>query len=182
MVDLALLQSVSYIAGALGVCVAAIYYVMTLRSQQINMKANLETRQAQLLMGIHQILVKPEMMAAGLKLQSIEMKNVNDWNQLCKDEEKYKAWTLWAAFYQGIGTLVKEKMIDVGLPAQMYGGNLLWFWEKYRDMNMDCREKLSWPGWGVETEFLYNSILEYGRLHPELGLSHAGRKLTVETE
>jgi hypothetical protein len=32
MVDLALLQSVSYIAGALGVCVAASYYVMTLRN------------------------------------------------------------------------------------------------------------------------------------------------------
>ena len=32
MVDLALLQSVSYIAGALGVCVAASYYVMNLRS------------------------------------------------------------------------------------------------------------------------------------------------------
>ncbi len=31
MVDLALLQSVSYIAGALGVCVAAIYYLINLR-------------------------------------------------------------------------------------------------------------------------------------------------------
>ena len=34
MVDIALLQSVSYIAGALGVCVAALYYVMMLRSTE----------------------------------------------------------------------------------------------------------------------------------------------------
>jgi hypothetical protein len=34
MVDLSLLQSVSYIAGALGVCVAASYYVMTLRNAE----------------------------------------------------------------------------------------------------------------------------------------------------
>jgi hypothetical protein len=36
MVDLALLQSVSYIAGALGVCVAAFYYVMNLRETNRN--------------------------------------------------------------------------------------------------------------------------------------------------
>jgi hypothetical protein len=36
MVDLALLQSISYIAGALGVCVAAAYYVMNLNETRIN--------------------------------------------------------------------------------------------------------------------------------------------------
>ncbi|MGD0805847.1 MAG: hypothetical protein ABSA11_17430, partial [Candidatus Bathyarchaeia archaeon] len=36
MVDLALLQSVSYIAGALGVCVAAIYYMLNLREVRQN--------------------------------------------------------------------------------------------------------------------------------------------------
>jgi hypothetical protein len=50
MVDLALLQSVSYIAGALGVCVAAIFYVLNLRISQRNIKTNTETRQFQLLM------------------------------------------------------------------------------------------------------------------------------------
>ena len=50
MVDLSLLQSFSYIAGALGVCVAAVYYMMTLRTQQTNLKTTLETRQMQLYM------------------------------------------------------------------------------------------------------------------------------------
>jgi hypothetical protein len=39
MVDLALLQSVSYIAGALGVLVAAFYYIITLTQQIQNRKA-----------------------------------------------------------------------------------------------------------------------------------------------
>ena len=34
MVDLALLQSLSYVAGALGVCVAAVYYVMMVRNNE----------------------------------------------------------------------------------------------------------------------------------------------------
>ena len=41
MVDLALLQSVSYIAGALGVSIAAVYYVMNLRETTKNRRANL---------------------------------------------------------------------------------------------------------------------------------------------
>jgi hypothetical protein len=53
LVDLALLQSVSYIAGALGVCVAAAYYVYNMRTNQKTMKTTLETRQAQLLMQIY---------------------------------------------------------------------------------------------------------------------------------
>lgn len=44
MVDLALLQSISYIVGALGVCIAAIFYVLKLRISQRNMKQTLETR------------------------------------------------------------------------------------------------------------------------------------------
>ena len=42
MVDLALLQSVSYIAGALGVCVAAAYYVLNLRISQRNQELTLK--------------------------------------------------------------------------------------------------------------------------------------------
>ena len=41
MVDLSLLQSVSYIAGALGVCVAAAYYVMNLRENRKNGRVTL---------------------------------------------------------------------------------------------------------------------------------------------
>jgi hypothetical protein len=41
MVDLALLQTVSYIAGALGVCVAAVYYALNLREMNKNRRITL---------------------------------------------------------------------------------------------------------------------------------------------
>ena len=44
-------------------------------------------------------------------------------------------------------------------------------------MARDLRIKLNWPGWGMELEDLYNSIIEYGRLHPEYGLGHSGRRM-----
>ena len=46
MVDLVVLQSASYVAAAIGVCVAAAYYVMTLRVQQANMREAIISRRA----------------------------------------------------------------------------------------------------------------------------------------
>jgi hypothetical protein len=43
MIDLALLQSVSYIAGALGVCVAAIYYILNLGEVILNRRISFTT-------------------------------------------------------------------------------------------------------------------------------------------
>ncbi len=48
-------------------------------------------------------------------------------------------------------------------------------------MILDCRDKLNWPGWGAEVEFLYKGILEYGEKHPESGLGHRGRKITSDS-
>ena len=104
MVDLALLQSVSYIAGALGVCVAAAYYVMNLRitqkNQELSLKAleqsakaqelslktqeialkaqqqSLETRQAQLFMGIYNTAMSRDFISI-LHKANIQPK---DWN------------------------------------------------------------------------------------------------------
>lgn len=131
MVELVLLQSVSYIAGALGVFVAAVYYMMNLRISQRNQELTLkvleqsakaqeqtlETRQAQLLMGMLQALISPEMMETNMKLLGIEMKNAEDWNIIINDLEKYKSFILRAAYCQGIGTLVRNRMLDVSLPA-----------------------------------------------------------------
>jgi hypothetical protein len=60
MVDLPLLQSVSYIAGALGVCVAAVYYVMNLRAQQTNMREAEKNRKLAFTMNMMQNLQSKE--------------------------------------------------------------------------------------------------------------------------
>ncbi len=190
MVDLVELQYIAYITqiiGVAGILIAAFIAVRSYintnkraeeskKKEQETRDRELETRQAQLLMGVYQALVSPEMMEANLKLQDIEMEDVQDWNRLCKNKDRYKVWMLWASYYQGLGTLAEEKLIDVSLLAQLLGGNILWFWEQYGSMMVDCRGKLSWPGWGKEIEYLYNGIYEYGVNHPESGLGDSGRQ------
>jgi hypothetical protein len=93
---------------------------LTLKVLEQSAKAQeqtLETRQAQLLMGMLQALISPEMMETNMKLLGIEMKNAEDWNIIINDLEKYKSFILRAAYCQGIGTLVRNRMLDVSLPA-----------------------------------------------------------------
>ena len=72
MVDLALLQSVSYIAGALGVCVAAFYYVMNLRETTRNRKVALTT-------SLMQNFISEEGSRRWMELMQMEWKDYDDY-------------------------------------------------------------------------------------------------------
>jgi len=89
MVDVVLLQSASYVAAAIGVCVAAFYYVMTLRSQQRNMKATLQTREAQLFMMLYNKTSSEEFTKHLLNIDSMEWSSYDDFKaKVIGDPEK----------------------------------------------------------------------------------------------
>ena len=192
MVDLTLLQSVSYIAGALGVCVAAAYYVINLRISQRNQEISqknqelmlrsqeqstkaqqqsLETRQAQLFMQIYQSFMSSELLESEHHLYDIEFKSAEDYHKLLKDKERYKAFIFYGSWLEGLGILVKNNLIDIHLIAELTSAAVNWYWEKYHDGVMDCRTKLNWPRFYIEVEYLYNRLNEYGKAHPELGIA-----------
>jgi hypothetical protein len=178
MVDLSLLQSISYMAGALGVCIAAIFYVLNLRvsqrNQELMLKAQqqtLETRQAQLFMGIYQSLISSYLSEAEYQHFNIECRDVNDWNKIMSDKEQYKVWNSYGAFLEGIGVLVHENLIDVRLPAMLCSGTINWYWEKFGPGIKQVREALHFPRIMIEFEYLYGKVNEYAKLHPELMIS-----------
>jgi hypothetical protein len=59
-------QTIEVLVTAAGVTVTAVYYIMTLRVQQRNMKTNIETRQAQLFMSTFQSTYSKEWHSVGL--------------------------------------------------------------------------------------------------------------------
>jgi hypothetical protein len=193
MVDLALLQSLSYIAGALGVCVAAVYYVLNLRitqknqeltlkalehsakAQELTLKAqqqNLETRQAQLFMAVYQSFYSSDFTKAEFDLFKVKIKTAKDMEKLMKEDvDGYRAWNMYGTLYEGLGVLVREGLIDVRLPALLMSGMILQFWDSYRDAIVDARRAWKWPRVNVEVEYLAEAVAKYGREHPELGIS-----------
>jgi hypothetical protein len=141
MVDLTLLQSLSYIAGALGVCVAAIYYVMTLKINQKNQELTLktqehtlETRQTQLTMQLYQMMTTKEYINAFMEIQ-------NEWSWLDYDDfmrkygpkgepGKWASWGNVSTPWEQIGVLMKHDSFDAEMLYDLWGAFFRRFWEK----------------------------------------------------
>jgi len=148
MFDLALLQSVSYMAGALGVCVAAIYYVITLRTQQTNIKTTLETRQMQLYVQALQETRTREFVRDARA--SKYGPSVNP--------DAYTAWVHVTQLYQGIGYLVQSKVLDSEtLSKYIQPRSFIFLWEKIQPIVNYHREKL-YPSAYDSFEYLVNEM------------------------
>ena len=65
-------QTIGVLITAASVSVAAIYYIMTLRVQQTNMKLTLETRQAQFMMQLNDSMTNVEVYKDWLELMNME--------------------------------------------------------------------------------------------------------------
>ena len=99
MVDIALLQSVSYMAGALGVFIAAIFYVLNLRISQRNMRLTLETRRLSLIENIASRVTDEEGEKRMQELSNYEWTDYADFNRKYGSENNVSAsakrYALW---------------------------------------------------------------------------------------
>ncbi len=162
MVDLALLQSVSYIAGALGVCVAAGYYIL-------NMRATLQTRQAQLFMQIYTRWSEEDWAARHTVLGKTLGGSYEDFKKnILENPEELKKFQSLMRFYEGLGVLVKENLIHIRLIALTMAGDTTRYWEEAKPMVMKMRSDFNYPRLQSETEYLYNRLTGYLDEHPEL--------------
>jgi hypothetical protein len=126
MVDLALLQSVSYIAGALGVCVAAAYYVMNLRTTQKNLKTTLETRKIQLITNLSHEIFNEEGFHKFGELLNMEWRDYDDFEKkkygsdVNLDNYSKRMSTLY--IFNSAGSLPREKLVE---PETLYGLDMM---------------------------------------------------------
>jgi hypothetical protein len=184
MVDIALLQSVSYIAGALGVCIAAIFYVLNLsisqKNQELSLRAleqsaqaqqqTLQTRQAQILMSLYQMMSNPEFGEAWKELETWEWKDFNDF------QAKYGSgalsssrWNMIDNFFEGVGVMVKRGFVDAAIVDDLMSYYILYWWRKIESIILDQRKRLNSPTIDEHTEYLYNVVHEIWRQqHPEI--------------
>jgi hypothetical protein len=171
MVDLALLQSVSYIAGALGVCVAAVFYVLNLRISQTNMKNTLETRQAQILMSLYQKWSEPEFQEAFDAILSVEYSNFDDYMSKYgaqSNPDFYRKQGIVESFLEGLGVFVKRGFIDASLVDDMMSMHVVSFWQKLGPVLVEFRKRFNVPTNDEHIEYMYNVVYEiWMKQHPE---------------
>ena len=171
MVDLALLQSVSYIAGAVGVCVAAIYYTLVLSEQRRNMRLTLDIKRAQLLLPIYEEYKNPEWKKAFSDFMTWKWSDYDDWNEKYgpeKNPEDFRRRGMLGDYFECLGAFVKRGLIDVALVDDLISGYVIKHWEKMAPIYVEYRKRYSSPVTGEHVEYLYNEVKKiYDREHPE---------------
>jgi hypothetical protein len=160
LVDLAFLQSVSYIAGALGVCVAVVYYIMSLRTQ-------VDNRKAQLFQQLIMPYLSNDWQKEAAELLAMQWTDFDDFarqydSSINPDNwaKRAKHWT----FLENIGYAVKKGLIDADMAYYELGGfYVLWMWNKFGPVITQYRTTINLPDWYMHFEFLAK---ELGKRHP----------------
>ena len=163
MVDLALLQSVSYIAGASGVCIAAIFYVLNLRISQRNMKQTLDTRQFQLLMQLSEFINTKEGMKNYLEFVHMEWKDYDDFEKKYGSDVNPDSYVLreaMAGWLNKAGILLRYGMMDRELLYDYYGFISIGLWNKYGEIIRTQRELWAMPELYRWWEYLYEEMVK----------------------
>jgi hypothetical protein len=174
------LQIVQTIALLVGI----IYYItimrnsqktqeLTLQSQELTRKAQeqtLETRQAQLFMGVYNQLGDPLLIDAWNYYRGIEKVT----EELMKDEfspenpehlRNMARRLRLSLFFEGLGTLVREDLVPIRLVALMIQGMVRPYWEKMEDYVYENRS--GYPSMGSEIEYLYKAMMKYIEDNPD---------------
>ena len=163
MVDLALLQSVSYIAGSAGVFIAAIFYGVNLRISQRNMKQTLDTREFQLLMQLSEFITTKEGMKNYLEFVMMEWKDYDDFEKKYGSDvnpDSYALRETMAGWLNKAGILLRYGMIDRELLYDYYGFVPIGLWNKYCEIIRIQREHYAIPELYRDWEYLYDEMVK----------------------
>ena len=167
MIDL---QTLLTYLTLISVPVGVFYHIMTLRNTRKNQELILENRRAQLAMQIWN------------KFDDDMRTGIDGWTSLEYEDfegflSKYGLdvnpdW--WvnarraASWYENMGVLVKEGLLDIRLITLQYGGITRMFWDKLAPLLPYLREELKYPRLWSETEYLCRELIKYMDEHPEL--------------
>jgi hypothetical protein len=157
MVDLALLQSISYIAGALGVCVAAVYYV-------INLRTTLHTRRISMAQNIVATTTDVETMKRYFTLLSYEWSDYDDFEKKYGSENNLESaairYAIWDR-YNAIGAMVRKGIVRVEDVIDAGAIGITWQWAKYKPIIEESRRRYNGKNWMRDFEFLAVESLKY---------------------
>jgi hypothetical protein len=163
MVDLTILQPISWFAASIGVLIAAIYYTLTLRTNQRNAKMTLENRQIQALLEFNQAREGINL-PLYTKFMNAEWENFEDFYEKYgpkADPELFNFMiNLWNR-YNISGLMIRDGLIGVSAYIEYLGDAPANSWGKYHDIITEYRKRFHLPNYLIGFEYLANEINKY---------------------
>lgn len=156
-------EFLAVIVSVLGLAVSITYYAMVLRNQN-------RTRQAQLFMQIFNRFNETEFLEAWDKWFTLEYSSAEEGLRVFEDLENIRLRRKLGAFFEGVGVLVREDLVDIRIVANLMAGIVHQFWMTIMPYIDEWREAYNHPRMMSETEYLYNALKKYSEDHPEIKL------------
>jgi len=152
MVELAVLQTVSYIVAALGFAVTCAYYI-------INLNNTRKTHELQAFIQVFDRFNNADFWTQFEEMMKREWTSINDY------ENKYSRAGDNVVFptLEGLGVLLKRRLIDASVPWDLFGNYIFLFWEKYLPIIQKRREGI--PDYCLWTEHLVIELRKYVTEH-----------------
>jgi len=144
-----------------GLLVGISYYILSLRNQN-------RARKTQLYLQMVNKFSEPYMNEAQGKAADFEWATADDFMVDWKNPERRVTLGIEGAWYEGLGVLVKENLLDIRVVALLLSSLVARFWEKLIPIIDKVREAHMGPRFWTETEYLYNQLMKYTKEHPEL--------------
>ena len=162
MVDVSLLQSLSYVAAAIGVCVAAVYYAMVLREQRRNMRLTLETRRIGLMDSIITRTINEEGYRSFIELLRYEWSDYEDFERKYGSENDVdaaaKRHAMWHE-YNSVGMMLRKGLVDAEDLCDSGVQGAIYLWEKYRPIIEENRRRYNGKNYLKDLEYLAGEML-----------------------
>lgn len=158
-------QTISIVFTGLSISIAAFYYISTLRNAQRNQQQQLEARKLEMFMRLHQSKYDQKGLETIFTLMNQEWDNYEDYMRkyggVTGHPEVAAALEAWLSYFDGIGLLVKEDMIDLDTVYDIAYSRILLLWFKFETIIKEFR-KPPWglPDYGQNLEYLANEMIK----------------------
>ena len=152
MVDIT--ETAAIIAAAGGVLVGVIYYILDIRNQAMIRKTELVTK-------LYSTFQSKEFAEATLKVWNLEFKDFDDfvkrYGPWYSETEVYAAFRMVCLFFNGIGILLVEKIVDIRMVVKLFHVGVRTTWEKVKPLMEGGRKQMD-PLLFDDFEYLYNEV------------------------
>ena len=161
----------------LGLIVAITYYSLQIRNQN-------KTRQAQLFMQIFNHYVSSDFREALNEIEKWEWTTFEEYWEKYGDPNRhpdnYTIFSKVGMFYEGLGTLLREELINAGMISQFFGGVFIEWFEKWFPVFEGVILMADTSGRGVRIwnlGYLYEALKKYRDENPKLFETNTGRNM-----
>jgi hypothetical protein len=147
----------------IGITVSILYYTSVLRN------AN-RTREAQLFMQMYNRFNDETKELDWLTaVQNPNIRTLDDFLEALEKDDNFKRTIVaFQSFYEGLGVLVKEGLLNIRYVALMWGGATRMFWDMLGPILPSLAEHWNYPRLWSETAYLCRELVIYMDKHPEL--------------